>query len=71
MITQSQDVPQRVMNALLNDPRTEQAIIEVIHDRGIVTLSGTVDSRDTSRAAEEIAREQPGVVSVVNELKIA
>jgi osmotically-inducible protein OsmY len=71
MVTQSPDIVQNVTEALLNDSRTKQAVIEVIDQRGMITLIGVVDSVETSRAAEEIARQQPAVVSVVNELKIA
>lgn len=69
-MTQSPADPgQRVANALLEDPRTEEAIIEVANDRGVITLTGTVQSEEIRRAAEEIARDQ-GVISVVNELKV-
>jgi osmotically-inducible protein OsmY len=33
-------------------------------------LTGTVDSEETRQVAEEIARNQPAVMSVVNELKV-
>lgn len=70
-MTQSPADPgQRVANALLEDPRTEEAIIDVANDRGIITLTGTVQSEEIRRAAEEIARDQQGVISVVNELKV-
>lgn len=70
-MTQSTSDPgQRVATALLQDPRTEAAIIDVANDRGMISLTGTVDSDDIRRAAEQIAREQQGVVTVVNELKV-
>ena len=69
-MTQLNDVGQRVANALLEDPRTKENVIEVANERGIVTLTGTVDSDETRQAAEEIARQQTGVISVVNELKV-
>lgn len=70
-MTQSPADPgQRVANALLEDPRTEEAIIDVANDRGMITLTGTVQSEEIRRAAEEIARDQQGVISVVNELKV-
>lgn len=70
-MTQSPTDPgQRVANALLEDPRTEEAIIDVANDRGIITLTGTVDSEETRQAAEKIARDAQGVISVVNELKV-
>jgi osmotically-inducible protein OsmY len=69
-MTQLNDVGQKVTNALLDDPSTKDAVIEVSNDRGILTLIGNVDSEETRQAAEEIARQQPGVISVVNELKV-
>ena len=70
-MTQSPDDPgQRVANALLEDPRTEEEIIDVTNDRGIITLTGSVHSEETRQAAEEIARDDQGVISVVNALKV-
>ncbi|HZD55250.1 MAG TPA: BON domain-containing protein [Anaerolineales bacterium] len=59
-----------VANALLEDPRTEDAIIDVANDRGIITLTGTVASEEIRQAAEDIARDNQGVITVVNELKV-
>jgi len=59
-----------VRHALLSDPRTSLSRIEVIDDRGIVTLKGEVDGAEVRAAAEEIAAAQPGVVSVVNALEV-
>lgn len=64
------DPGQRVANALLEDPRTQEAVIEVANERGIITLTGTVDSDEIRHAAEKLARLQPGVITVVNELKV-
>ena len=61
---------QRVANALMEDPRTEEAIIDVANERGIITLTGSVDSEETRQAAEQIARDDQGVISVVNALKV-
>jgi osmotically-inducible protein OsmY len=60
----------RVTAALADDPRTEMAVIEVISERGLVTLKGEVDSAKVRDAAEKIAAELPGVVSVVNALEV-
>ena len=60
----------RVARALDEDPRTADAAIEVIFERGIITLTGTVDSPQTRAAAKAIAAAEPGVVSVVNSLKL-
>lgn len=60
----------RVFAALASDPRTKEAAIEVANDRGIITLAGKVKSNEARQAAEEIARQQAGVVTVINELKV-
>jgi osmotically-inducible protein OsmY len=70
MTTLADDLGQRVANALMEDPRTGEALIDVANDRGIVTLTGTVESDEVRTAAEVIARKQHGVVTVVNELKV-
>ena len=56
--------------ALADDPRTDLAVIEVISERGIVTLKGKVDSTDVREAAEEITSGQPGVIKVINALEV-
>jgi hypothetical protein len=59
-----------VTAALSRDRRTELAVIGVTSDRGIVTLRGKVDSTQVKEAAEGIAGEQEGVITVINELEI-
>jgi hypothetical protein len=60
----------RITSALEEDPRTELAVIEVINEYGLVTLKGQVDNQEISATAEKIAQQQPGVISVINALKI-
>ncbi len=64
------EVVDRVTDALMNDPRTENANFEVANDRGILTLQGTVGKEVIRQAAEEIARQQEGVLTVINEIKV-
>ncbi|MGE5224355.1 MAG: BON domain-containing protein [Omnitrophica WOR_2 bacterium] len=73
MVTPLADVSSRVIAELLNDPRTGEHAgkIEVAADRGIITLSGSVPKPDISEAAEQIARNTPGVITVHNELRVA
>jgi osmotically-inducible protein OsmY len=71
MDTPASNVTKQISDALYEDPRTRKAIIDVSCNQGIVVLSGMVNSRAVIQAAEEIARSQPGVISVVNELKIS
>jgi osmotically-inducible protein OsmY len=60
-----------VAEALALDPRTADSVIEVSHDRGVITLQGEVKSNAVHAAAEEIAQSQVGVISVVNALEVA
>jgi osmotically-inducible protein OsmY len=59
-----------VIHALVTDPRTEVSAIEVTSEQGVVTLRGMVDSTQIRDVAAEIAAEQPGVLSVLNELEV-
>ncbi len=60
----------RVTARLAEDPRTALAPIDVSALGGEVTLSGAVTSPRVKQAAEEIARSIPGVVVVLNELRV-
>lgn len=60
----------QISEALSRDPRTHKALIDIGYIQGVVTLTGTVKSHAEVQAAEEIARSQPGVLSVVNELRV-
>jgi osmotically-inducible protein OsmY len=64
------EIVDRVMEALRNDPRTEDVEIDVVDDLGVLTLRGMVDQVYIRDAAEEIARRQDGVLSVINEIKV-
>lgn len=44
--------------------------VNVDSDNGVVTLKGHVDSEDTKRRAEAVAKKVDGVSSVKNELKV-
>jgi len=59
------------MAAIQNDPRTKHAVIEATSLGGVISLTGTVRSEAERQAAEEIAREQEGVLSVLNEIKVS
>ena len=71
VIQNNETVVVRLSHALAADARTKDAVIEVIEDRGIVTLQGAVADAKTRADAEEIARQVAGVTVVVNELAIA
>ena len=55
---------------LLADEHTPATDINVDTERGVVTLFGTVPSRDAKAAAEADARKVDGVKRVVNELEV-
>ncbi|MGI6209272.1 MAG: BON domain-containing protein [Anaerolineae bacterium] len=59
-----------VMSALAHDPRTNLSNLEVIVNRGTVTLRGVVATAAESRAAEEIAQRVEGAQMVINEIEV-
>jgi osmotically-inducible protein OsmY len=60
----------QIEESLMSDERTQDANIEVTNERGIVTLSGEVETAEIAATAEAIARDQSGVIKVVNSLVI-
>jgi len=60
----------RVKTALLNDTEVSGLSIDVDTTRGIVTLSGTVDSAEARERAIRIARGTSGVVDVRSTLQL-
>lgn len=65
-----EEVAARVLTALRADPRTALDPIDVTVDRGRVTLRGRVDADAERGAALALAREQPGVREVVDQLEV-
>jgi hypothetical protein len=59
-----------VTEALVRDHRTDVAVVGITDRDGVITLEGQVGDPDTRAAAEEIARQQPGVLDVVNRLEV-
>ena len=70
ILTNETELASTITESLMNDSRTSDAVIEVINERGVVTLSGEVNSQETREAAEAITANHSGVVSVVNSLKL-
>jgi osmotically-inducible protein OsmY len=66
----SEIVAEEVSAALAEDPKTSASVIQVVYDRGVITLSGIVENEEALASAEEIARCHEGVVSVVNALEV-
>ena len=63
-------VTNRVAKALRTHPVTADAVIEVINEGGLVTLTGVVPDEKTRQTAEKVAANQDSVVKVVNDLVI-
>ncbi len=59
-----------VCDDLMDDPWVDASGIEVTVENGEVTLSGTVDSRDSKRRAEDVAERAGGVKDVQNNLRV-
>ncbi len=70
LVSTDTSIVSHVTAALSRDHRTDVAIVGVLNERGVVTLKGQVDDPNTREAAEEIARRQPGVLDVINELEV-
>ena len=64
------DLARQVHHALIADPRTATAVIDVVSDRDTIILQGTVDSEEIRHSAAEIALQQPNVIAVDNRLAI-
>ena len=60
----------KVKSALVADDRTRTSDIAVTTNKGIVQLSGFVDSSDEQARATAVARNVEGVQSVVNDTSI-
>jgi osmotically-inducible protein OsmY len=64
-------ITDRVSEALQNDPRTKDEMIEVsYYSKATLTLTGTVRSEAARRVGEQIARDNVGAINIVNELKV-
>jgi osmotically-inducible protein OsmY len=59
-----------VNDKLYHDPFVDASDIDVTVSGGDVTLTGTVDSKETKRRAEDLAEEVIGVNNVSNNLKV-
>jgi osmotically-inducible protein OsmY len=64
------EIRRAVADALRYDPRLEPCGVQVRVAEGRVTLSGTVGTRESSRAAEDDALNTVGVTGVQNRLRI-
>jgi osmotically-inducible protein OsmY len=61
---------EKVDENLLRDSRVGDYPIEVVDNNGVVTLIGEAPSLEVSMAAESIARQTEGVITVINEIVV-
>ena len=71
MKSQSDDVRARVLNALHWDLAVPRHRLRIEVEDGRVTLSGVVDQPYQRTSAEFDARNVPGVVGVINDIRLA
>lgn len=69
-VREADRVATAVETALMSDLRTETAVIDVINEHGIITLTGAAPDWETREVAEAIASHQPGVIKVINDLTV-
>jgi osmotically-inducible protein OsmY len=63
-------VTTKVKAAILNEPTLKSAEINVETFKGVVQLSGFVNSREDINKAVTVARQVPGVTSVKNDMRL-
>jgi len=63
-------ITEDVNEKLYQDPFVDASNIEITVLEGQVTLSGTVESREAKRRAEDLAEDVPGVKDVTNQIKV-
>jgi hyperosmotically inducible protein len=69
-LAQDAALTSKVHTALANDVGLKTLRINVDSDKGVVTLKGRVDSEDTKRRAEAVAKRVNGVTAVKNQLQV-
>ncbi len=60
----------KVKSAIFEEPTLKSLQIEVETYKGVVQLSGFVDSKDSVKKAGEVVKKVEGVKSVENDLKV-
>lgn len=66
----ARDLNERMLKALSNNPKTSEAAIEVVNENGMITLMGEVEDAETRQTAEQLVKNESGVLSVANNLKV-
>lgn len=61
------EVEQAIMDDVAYEPSWK---VEALEENGIITLNGSVPTREARDKVEAIVRKQKGVVSVINEIDV-
>lgn len=64
-------IQEEICDCMTDDPMLDASDIEVQVSSGVVTLTGTVWSRDQKRRAEDVAERVSGVKDVTNQLRVS
>jgi hypothetical protein len=64
-------IQEEICDCMTDDPMLDASDIEVQVSTGVVTLTGTVTSRDQKRRAEDVAERVSGVKDVTNQLRVS
>jgi osmotically-inducible protein OsmY len=64
------DLRNQVQEVLLQDDDLRDRGVEVLDNNGVITLRGTVPTREVRDRAEALARQVNGVVNVINEIDV-
>ena len=64
------DLQHQIQAAFLEDRDMREYGIEVLDSNGVITLRGTVPTREARDRAEALVRNMDGVTSVINELDV-
>jgi sporulation protein YlmC with PRC-barrel domain len=70
-LSENSELATELTDLLAADPRTETAVVDLLCDRGVVTLTGEVADQNIKETAVALIAQHPKVVTINNELKIA
>ncbi len=60
----------QIMEAIVEDERSNGATVEAIDNSGVITLLGTAPTDESRAAVIEIAEGQPGVTTVIADIAL-
>jgi osmotically-inducible protein OsmY len=64
-------IEEEINEALARDPEIDASDIEVKVEKGVVTLTGTIDEREQKREIEDLVESVFGVKDVENRLRVS